>query len=104
VSEPGAVQQKKRAQVKPETRSVIGTPGGGQGLAWHHETERYRLGITPQYEFTWDPRFVGTGGPAFVGGWTNWALPWVEGGFWITPTLGLGARFGSGIAQAVWRF
>jgi hypothetical protein len=74
------------------------------GLAWRHQTERYWLHVTPQYELTWDPRFVGTDGPAFVGGWTSWALPWVEGGFWLTPTLGLGARFGPGIAQAVWRF
>lgn len=74
------------------------------GLAWHHQTDRYWLHVTPQYELSWDPLFVGTNGPAFVGAWTSWALPWVEGGFWITPTLGLGARFGPGIAQAVWRF
>lgn len=74
------------------------------GLAWHHQTERYWLRFTPQYELTWDPRFACTDGPGYVGGWTSWALPWVEGGFWVTPTLGLGARIGPGIAQGVWRF
>lgn len=94
----------KRAAICPGTCEPPGSNWLILGLAWHHQTERYWLRVTPQYELTWDPRFVGNDGTAFVGGWTNWALPWVEGGFWLTPTLGLGARFGPGIAQAVWRF
>jgi hypothetical protein len=74
------------------------------GLAWHHQTDRYWLRLTPQYALTWDPRFVGAAPSGFVGGWVSEALPWVEAGLWLTPGLGIGARFGPGIAQAVWRF
>lgn len=74
------------------------------GLAWHHQTDRYWLRITPQYALSWDPRFVGAATPGFVGGWTSSGLPWVEGGLWLAPGLGVGARFGPGITQAVWRF
>ena len=70
------------------------------GLAWRHQTDRYWLHVTPQVELSWDRAIT----PDFVyGSWTSWGLPWVEGGWWVTPSLGLGLRFGPGLVQAVWR-
>lgn len=67
------------------------------GVAWHHTTERYWLRVTPQVDFAWQPWLA-------TGGFTSWGLPWVEVGWWFTPSFGLGARAGPGIAQGVWRF